>query len=456
MKAQRTTTPTTSIRMSAVTALAWLFDAVTLVFGLVLTVGGLAVISTPAPEDDLGVALACVAIPSGLVLLTALVGGQVWRHGVTAAAVITFRVLLVVAAGLALLGIWANVPTPVPSWRQDVMAWQALGVLTLLLGLVELPSLLGLLTARTGWRRELIGLQVLTAWLPFSWLLLFYPYAPVWAGSRDGLHQVLPELLCLAVVATTCLLQILIRWHWLSLAARDAAALPTAADVEALPPLIPVRVWLLEKGDKPVGVNLGRLPEIYGDWITHDLPAALWSIPAGVLVRVSYLARARNHYLVEGSITGFRDGGVVVDDWWIGGDDIDLTGLVILDDRRSPLSCAHTRTPLLLAAGQSGQPTPEAPVSTVTAGSASVAATSQASAEATPQASTEASTEASARTDRGQVARPVPGLLPSLAGQDLRTREAMIRDASSDLDRTVSIKDSELDGNLTDRNSTND
>lgn len=362
MKAQRTTTPTTIIRRQVATALSRLFDVVTLLFGLVLAGGGLAVIITTPADDDLAPLLACVAIPSGLVLLTAVVGGQVWRHGVLAVVAVTCRVLLVVAAGLALLGIWADVPTPVPSWRQDVMGWQALGVLTLLLGLAELPGLHFLPGAGAAWRRELIGLQVLIAWLPFSWLLLFYPAAPVWAGRRDGVHQVLPELLCLAVIAGTCILQILTRLVWQTLAAREIAAAVLAAapddDTEELPALIPVRVWLLEDGDEPLGVDLGRLPEIYGDWITQDLPAALWSIPTGVVVRVGYTGPSNKRYVVDGSITDFRDGGVVVDGWWIGGEDIDLTGLVILDDRRSPLSCAHTRTPLLLPAQRPGQPDP--------------------------------------------------------------------------------------------------
>jgi len=451
MKAQRTTTTTTIIRRQVITALARLFDAVTLVFGLVLTGGGLAVLSTE-PRDDVTALLAGVSIPTGLVLLTALVGGQVWRHGVLAAVATSCRVLLVVAAGLALLGIWADVPTPVPSWRQDVMAWQAIGVLALLLGLVELPALLFLLRVRTAWQRELLGLQAAVAWLPFGWLLLAYPYAPVWAGSRDGLHQILPELLCLAVIALTCALQILLRWHWYTLAAHDAAALPGATD--AVEPMPGVRVWLLEDGDKPVGVNLGRLPEIYGDEIAHDLPAALWLIPAGVVVRVSYFAPGRKHFVIEGSITDFYGGGVLLDDWWIGGDDIDLTGLVILDDRRTPLSCAHSRTPLLLpapAAGQSGQSPAETPASTVMADPVSVEATTEASAQASTQASGQASAEASSGAEGGQGSGPAGELLPSLAGQDRRTRAAMIRDASSDLDRTVSIKNPELDGTLTDR-----
>lgn len=211
--------------MSAVLARAArrLLAAIALVTGLVLAGGGLAVIST-TPQEDPVAQLAWVTVPAGLVLLTVMLARQVWRHGVLAAAVTTCRVLLVVAAGLALLGIWADAPTPVPSWRQDVMAWLALGVVTLLLGLFELPGLLFLPGARTAWRRELIGLQVLTAWIPAGWLLLCYPYAPVWAGSRDGVHQVLPELLCLAVTTLTCVLQILIRRHWQKLAARETAA----------------------------------------------------------------------------------------------------------------------------------------------------------------------------------------------------------------------------------------
>jgi hypothetical protein len=123
------------------------------------------------------------------------------------------------------------------------------------------------------------------------------------------------------------------------------------------PDPVPARVWLLGDGDEPVGVELARLPEIHGDWITEDLPAALWLIPTGVVVRVGYTAASGAPYVVEGSITGFRgDGRVINDGWWIGGDDITLTGLVILDDPRTPRACAQDRIPSLLPARSADQP----------------------------------------------------------------------------------------------------
>jgi hypothetical protein len=108
---------------------------------------------------------------------------------------------------LALLGI--ATPWPSAHWYRDVQLWQSLQVVTFGLGLMELPVLAGLLTANDSGRRELIGLQVLLAWIPFAAFMLAYPYPPLWAGQRDGLYRVVPELLCLGLVFTA---YVILRW----------------------------------------------------------------------------------------------------------------------------------------------------------------------------------------------------------------------------------------------------
>jgi hypothetical protein len=124
---------------------------------------------------------------------------RVWAPG--------FRGLILTLTLLALLGI--ATPWPSAHWYHDVQLWQSLQVVTLGLGLMELPVLAGLLTANDSGRRELIGLQILLAWIPFAAFMLAYPYPPLWAGQRDGLYRVVPELLCLGLVFTA---HVILRW----------------------------------------------------------------------------------------------------------------------------------------------------------------------------------------------------------------------------------------------------
>lgn len=84
----------------------------------------------------------------------------------------------------------------------------------------------------------------------------------------------------------------------------------------------------------PVGVELGRLPDIYGAWIAEELRTALWSIPAGVEIRVAYIEPwSEATWVATGCITGSLEAGICVGPDWVS-DQADVVGLEIVEDRR--------------------------------------------------------------------------------------------------------------------------
>ena len=103
----------------------------------------------------------------------------------------------------------------------------------------------------------------------------------------------------------------------------------------------------------PVGVALGRLPEIYGTWIAKELRTALWSIPAGVEIRVAYIEPwSEATWVATGCITGSLEAGICVGLDWVS-DKALIVGLEIVEDRR-PVRGVRTAllpaSPLLIPA----------------------------------------------------------------------------------------------------------
>jgi hypothetical protein len=352
-------------------------------------------------------ALAGVHLTVGISkLLTAV---RLWVTGVFA------------AIGLAFVGTATTGAAPAQA------RWDWMSATVVCCGLLGLPALARAITARqeSGRQRELRTITGVAAWLPFAGLLLLYP-TPLAPNGPFGLSPAAGVFLFFGLNIGV---HLVVAQLWRARSTDDDSALPA-----------PGRPHRLAADEAPVGVELGALPGIYGDWFAHDLPAALYSIPVGVEVRVGYRSRGRAGsavMVIEGSTNGTGVDRVRIGKRWLDLTQVELCGVEILRDDRRPGDCL--RTPPLLSEDSRQVSSPpsagEVPDSaSVSAADSSPDSSPDSSAVSSPDSPAVSSADSS-RAAAGQDVRSVRKLSSVLAGQDRRTREAMIRDVHSDLDR---------------------